>query len=77
MALALILDVNQDFIQVYDKKIEFFGKNILDLTLESGWRVRKPKRHYLVLEMLIGSFESCFSFLIPFNSHPMIGADEI
>ena len=37
MALAFILRVNQDVIQVNNgKNIEFFGQNLVDVALEAG-----------------------------------------
>ena len=37
MALAFILSVNQDVIQVdNDQNIEFFGQNLVDVALEAG-----------------------------------------
>ena len=41
MSLACILGIDQDVIQVKDhKNVEFFGQDLIDVTLEVGWCVQ-------------------------------------
>ena len=41
MALAFILNINQDVIQIdNDKNIEFFGQNPIDIALEASRSIR-------------------------------------
>lgn len=41
MILTLIFSINKDIIQIYDNKnIQFFGQDLIDITLEASRSIR-------------------------------------
>ena len=71
---ALALSVDEDVIEVhYHKNVEFFGQDLVDVALESGWYVGQSKRYILVIKVAIAGSEGRLLFVDFSNSHSMIG----
>ena len=78
MSLAWVFDVDEDIIKVNnDKDIEFLGQDLVNIALEAGRCVGQPKRHYLVLEMVILSLESRLLFIALFYLYPIVSTREV
>ncbi len=73
MAFFFILNINKDVIQIYNNKdIELLYQDLIGISLDYNRCISQSKRYYLVLEMTIAGFESCFSFIPFLNPHLMI-----
>ena len=78
VGLARVLGIDEDIIWINDdENIKLFGQDLIDITLETGWCVGEPKRHYLVLKVAVLSLEGRFSFIALFYLHPMVSTYEI
>ena len=76
--MAWVLGIDENVIEVNnDKNIEFFGQDLVNISLEAGWCVKQPKRHDLVLEMAVSSPKSCFPFIALFYPYSIIITCEI
>ena len=76
--MALILGVDEDIIQIHnDKDIKFFRKNLINVALECCRNVGQPKRHYLILKVVVSDPESSLSLISFTNSYPVIGTGEV
>ena len=70
MRLSGIFDINQDIIQVYNNKdIKLLSQYLINVFLEGGWSIRYAKKHDLIFEMTVSSFERYFLFIVFTNSH--------
>ena len=78
VSLAWVLGVDENVIEVNnDKDIKFLDQDLVIVTLETGRGVRQLKRHYLVLEVVVSSLESCLLFIALFYLHPMVSTCEV
>ncbi len=78
MELFWILSIDQDVIQVYhNKDIKLFSENLIDVALKTSGFVKKAKRHYLVLEVVVSGAKDYLLFVTFSNSHLMIGTSQI
>lgn len=57
----------------HNKNIKFFNEDFVDLALETGWCLGKPKEHNLILEVVIFDAKSSFLLVIFSDSHSIIG----
>ncbi len=65
-------------VQVYNNKnIKLFYQDLVDISLKCGWCNSQSKKHYLVLEIAIAGFKSCFLILIFSNLYLIISIDEV
>ena len=78
IGLVWVIGINEDIIEINnDKNIKFLGQNLIDITLEGGRCIKKPKKYYLVLEVAVSSLGSCFPFIVFFNPYLMISTYKI
>lgn len=78
MALAQVLGINRNVIQIYnDENIELLSQNLVNITLEAGWCIGKTKKYDLVLEMAVLGAESRFPFIALLNPHPVVSTGQI
>ena len=78
MLFAFILGINEDVIKVhYYKNVKLFCQNLVDIVLERGRCVNQSKRHHLVLEIAIASFEGRLLFIAFLNLYLMVGIGQI
>lgn len=64
MLLTFMLDVNQDVAKVDNQKnIEFFGQDLVYISLKICEKIRKFEKHYLVFKMTVLNPESHFLFI--------------
>ena len=70
--------IDEDVIKVhYYKNVELLYSDLIDIALEDGQCISQFKSHYLVFEMAIMAFESCFPFITSFDLHAIVGVDQI
>ena len=68
-----MIGINYDVIQVDNNKhIEFFNKNLINLTLKAGQNVKKIKKYHLVFKIAISSSESHLSLIVFFYFYLMM-----
>ena len=78
MAFSIVFDLDEDIIQIYnDKDIKLFCRNFFDIVLEDCRSISQPKRHYLILKMIVFGPKSCFPFIFFANFHPVIVIYEV
>ncbi len=78
MRLSWILSIDQDIVQVhYNKDIELFSKNLVDIALTIGGCIEKAERHYLVLKVAVSGAKGRLPFVTFLNLHSMIGTSQI
>ena len=54
ITLVGIIEINQNIVKIYNKKnIEIFDKNLVNIILEANRNIKKTKKHYLILKMLV------------------------
>ena len=76
--LAWVFSVDKNIIQVNsDKNIELSNQDLMNITLKVSWSIKKPKTHYLVLEMAVLNLKRRFSFITFFYYHLIISLYEI
>lgn len=52
MLLALVFDINEDIIQVYNNKnFEFLSQNLIDIAMEAVQSIKQSKWYYFIFEM--------------------------
>ena len=73
-----MLGVDQYIVQVYyNKDIQLFSQNLIDVSLEYSRSIRKAKKHNLVFEVAVLGLKSGLPLITLTNLHLMIGIDEI
>ena len=78
MGLTWVLNIDEGIIWINnDKNIKLFGQDFIDIILETGCCIGKPKRHYLVLEVAVSSLESHFLFVALFYLYLIISIHEV
>ena len=78
VSLAWVVNVDEDLIKVNnDKNIEFFGQDLVNMAQEASRWVGKPKKHYLILEVVVLSLKSRLTFIFLFYPHPMVSTCEV
>ena len=74
MWLAYLFNINHDIFQIhYNKRVELFSKDFINIALNTGWSVGEFKRHNLILEVAVPVIKSSLSFVAFSDSHPMVG----
>ncbi len=74
MFSAFALSVDEDVIKIYYyENVEFFGQDLVDLTLKRGRCVGQSEKHDLILEMAIVGCESRLPFNVFPDPHSMVG----
>ncbi len=75
---AFVLGVDEDIIEVYfDKNVELFCQDLVDITLKRGRRVGQSKRHDLIFEITIAGLEGRLPFVAFPDPYSMIGISQI
>ena len=78
MALSFIFSIDKNFIQIYNNKnIKLFCQNFIDITLKTCQSVSQPEKYYLILEIIISSQESYFSFIFFINAYLIISIHKV
>ena len=78
VGLALVLGIDENIIRINNNEnIKFFGQDLIDIILETGWYIRELQRHYLVLKVAESSPEGFFPFIAFFYPYLMISTREI
>ena len=78
MFLALAFGVDENVIKIhYHKIVKLLYQNLVDITLKRVRYIGQSKKHDRVLEMAIVGLESRFLFVAFFDSHPMVGIDQV
>ena len=60
-----------------DKDIELLSQDLIDVPVETGQYVGEPKKYYLVLKIAVSSLETCFLFIVFFNSYLMVNTRKV
>lgn len=78
MALAFIFGINQDIIQGNNNQHnKFFYEDLINVTLKSGQGIKKSKKHYLILQMVVSNAKNCFIFIAYYYFHHIVDANNI
>ena len=78
MGLAWVFSKDKNIIQINnDKNIKLFDQNLIDVTLEAGWCVRKPKKYYLVLKVAVSNPEDRLPFIALFYLYSMVSTCKV
>ena len=78
MFISVIISIDKDIVQIYnDEDVKFFSKDLIDISLEAGWRVGFTKRHYLVLKVTVSSPECGFPLVLFADSHLIVDTGEV
>ena len=68
-----VISIDEDIIQIYnDKNIEFFSKDLVDLSLKVCQGVCQSEKYHLVFKLAITSLETHLLFVLFPNSHSII-----
>ena len=78
VGLAEVFKIDKDIIGINgNKNIKYLSQDFNDITLESVCCIKKPKRHYLILEVVVSSSDSHFLFITFFYLYLMVSIPEI
>ena len=78
VSISVIIGIDEDVVQIYDNKdIKLFSKNLVDVSLEAGWRVGEIERHHLILEVTVLGSECDFLLVFFADSHSMVDTGEV
>ena len=78
MLFASAHDVDEDNIEVhYNKNVELFYQNLVDMALECGWYVNKSEIHHLIFEMAIAGLKGHLLCVSLPNRYLMVGIRKI
>ena len=55
----------------------FFSQNFINIFLEDNWRIKKTKKHDLVLKIAISDMKNSLLFIILKNLYLIIGISKI
>ena len=78
VSLTWVFNVDRNVIKVNnDKDIEFLSHDLVNIALEAGRCIRQPKKHYLVLEVIVLSPENRVLFIAFFYPYPMVSTHEV
>lgn len=65
MCLFEIFGVYQDIIHIhYNKNVEFFGHDFINITLKTCWNVVQAKKYHLIFEIAILDPECNLLFIV-------------
>ncbi len=75
---AFVLGVDEDVIEIhYNKNVDLFCQDLVDITLKRGRRVGQSKRHDLIFKVTIAGFEGRLLFVAFPDPHSMVGIGQI
>lgn len=70
--------MNQNVIQIdYDKDVNFFDKDLIDITLKTGQTVKESKKHDPILEIAVPNTKGSLLFVIFLNLYLMVGIGQV
>ena len=76
--LSRILSIDQYVIQIYNNEnILLFSQNLVDVSLEGDWSIKKAIRHDLILKIPILGPKRCLPLIAFINPYSMIGDGEV
>lgn len=71
--LAKVFNVDRNFVQIYyNKDIELFNFDFINISLKISRNIRKSKRYNLILNMGIPDLKSSLLLFTFLNPHPMM-----
>ena len=74
MFFSLAFSIDENVIKVYNNKdVKLFCQNLVNIILESGWYISQSKKHYLIFEIAIASYQGRFLFIAISNPYLMVG----
>lgn len=72
--MAYHFNIDQDIVKIYyDKDVELFSKDLIDVTLKTCRSIRKSKKHVLVLEIAVLDTKNSLLFVTLSNPHHVLG----
>ena len=78
MTPSLILNIDKDVIQIQnDKNIELLYQDLVDITLEACWGIRKSEKLHLVLKITVSDSKSHLPLVTFLDPHSMIDISQI
>ena len=61
----------------YDKDVELFSKDLINVTLKIGQSIRELKKHNLIFKMAVSSTKSSFLSVTLSNSNLVVSTSQV